>query len=143
MADYPLADIAPARRLERAEALSNAAFVDARIRVAREFGARWIEVAGGLAMFDGVGSPCTQTFGLGICAPVTPDPLSELKDFFQSRGADVDHEVSPLADPSVLELLPARGYQPIEMSTVLFRPVTGTSAVQLNGIAVRRAGDRN
>ncbi|MEO8029625.1 MAG: hypothetical protein ABJC74_17830 [Gemmatimonadota bacterium] len=140
MADYPLADMTLARRLERAEALSNAAFVDARIRVSPELGARWIEVAGALAMFDGVGSPCTQTFGLGIFAPVAPAALAELEEFFQSRGADVDHEVSPLADPSALELLPARGYRPIEMSTVLFRPLAGPSGTQPDGISVRRTG---
>ena len=54
------------RRLERAEASSNASFVEAHARLRPEAGAEWIEVAGAYAMFDGVHSPCTQTFGLGI-----------------------------------------------------------------------------
>src|SRR5262249_46647492 len=33
------------------------------------------------------------------------------------------HEVSPLTDPGLLPLLNARGYQPIELSSVLFRPI--------------------
>ena len=60
------ADLALARRLERAEARSNASFVEAHARLRPEAGAEWIEVAGAYAMFDGVHSPCTQTFGLGM-----------------------------------------------------------------------------
>ena len=60
------ADVLLARRLERAEASANSRFVEARARVNPEVGAEWIEVAGAYAMFDGVQSPCTQTFGLGL-----------------------------------------------------------------------------
>jgi GNAT superfamily N-acetyltransferase len=119
---YPLVDLALARRLERAEALSNIAFVEAHARLDPAVGAAWREIAGTCAMFDGVGSPCTQTFGLGAFAPVRAEVLSELEHFFQSRGAAVHHEVSPLADTSVLELLPSRGYHPIEFSSVMYRP---------------------
>ena len=64
--DYPLSDLALSRRLEGAEARSNAAFVEARAEVFPDSGAEWIEVAGASAMFDGVASPLTQTFGLGM-----------------------------------------------------------------------------
>ena len=117
---FPLADIALARRLERAEALSNIAFVEARARCMPALGATWHEVNGASAMFDGVGSPCTQTFGLGIFAPVRPEGLTELEEFFQQRASPVYHEVCPQADASVLALLPDRGYRPIEMSSVMF-----------------------
>jgi GNAT superfamily N-acetyltransferase len=120
---WPLCDIALSRRLERAEGTSNADFVDARRRLDPSSGACWVEVDGTLAMFDAVGSPLTQTFGVGIDAPVTDDALGRIEAFYRERGADVFHEVSPLADSSVLPLLNARGYQPIELSTVLVRPV--------------------
>jgi len=74
-------------------------------------------------MFDGVNSPVTQTFGLGIYQPLASADLDALEDFFRSRGADVFHEVCPLADASVLALLNERGYQPIEFTSVLYRPI--------------------
>jgi GNAT superfamily N-acetyltransferase len=122
-ADYPVVDLALARRLERAEGLANAEFVDAHARAFPETGAQWIEVAGVLAMFDGVDSPCTQAFGLGIFDPVTDAQLEELESFFENRGAKVFHEVCPLVDMSLVEMLNARGYRPMEYSSVLYRPI--------------------
>lgn len=118
-----LADLTLSQRLEKTEAQSNAGFVDARAAVFPDSGARWIEVAGAYAMFDGVGSPLTQTFGLGIHQPVTADDLQQLEDFFRERQADVFHEVSPLADPSALTLLNERGYFPLEFTSILYRPL--------------------
>ncbi len=122
--NYPFADIDLARRLERTEAHGNVEFVEARSRAFPDRGATWTEVAGAYAMFDGVGSPLTQTFGLGVFQPVTADEMQSLEDFFQSRGADVFHEVSPLADPTVFALFNERGYRPVEFSNVLFRPIS-------------------
>jgi hypothetical protein len=51
------------------------------------------------------------------------EQLDELEEFFSSRDCPVHHEVSPLADPSTLTLLGARDYRPIELTTVLHRPV--------------------
>src|SRR5215204_3191939 len=124
MDEYPFADIDLARRLERAEALGNIDFVEARARAFPERGATWIEVAGAYAMFDGAGSPITQTFGLGMFQPVTAADMDTLEAFFKSRNAEVFHEVSPLADPSAFELLNERGYKPIEFSSVLYRPIS-------------------
>ncbi|MFN8000661.1 MAG: GNAT family N-acetyltransferase [Acidobacteriota bacterium] len=118
-----LADLTLSQRLEKTEAQSNAGFVDARAAFFPDSGARWIEVAGAYAMFDGVGSPLTQTFGLGIHQPVTGDDLQQLEDFFRERQADVFHEVSPLADPSALTLLNERGYFPLEFTSILYRPL--------------------
>ncbi len=120
---YPFADIELARRLERTEARSNADFVEARARAFPDRGATWIDVAGAYAMFDGVGSPLTQTFGLGVFTPITPADMDALEEFFRSRGADVFHEVSPIADKSVFTLFNERGYKPIEFSSVLYRPI--------------------
>jgi GNAT superfamily N-acetyltransferase len=117
------ADLALARRLERAEALSNARFVEARARLFPERGACWINVAGAYAMFDGPSSPSTQTFGLGIFEVPTAADLEQLEAFFRERGAPTFHEVSPLADAAVVPQLIERGYQPFEFTSVLYRPI--------------------
>lgn len=119
----PLVDRSLARRLERAEGHANARFVESRARIAPAVGACWTEVGGALAMFDGIGSPLTQTFGLGLFAPVSAAILAELEAFFFSRGADAFHEVSPLADGSALEHLNAAGYRPCEFTAVTFQPI--------------------
>jgi GNAT superfamily N-acetyltransferase len=119
----PFSDLSLSRRLERAEGRSNADFVEARAKLSPESGAEWIEVAGAYAMFDGIGSPLTQTFGLGVFDPVTPTDMEKLEEFFQRLGAHVHHEVSPLAETSLLTLLNERGYRPIELTSVMYRPI--------------------
>jgi GNAT superfamily N-acetyltransferase len=121
---YPFADLELARRLERTEARSNAGFVEARAKAFPNVGAEWIEVAGTFAMFDRAGSPITQTFGLGMFEPVSAEDFDRLEVFFTERGADVFHEVCPLADPTTFALLSERGYKPIEFSNVLYRPIS-------------------
>ena len=121
---YPFADIELARRLERTEAQGNANFVEARAEAFPQVGAQWIEVAGTYAMFDGVGSPLTQTFGLGVFQPIASNDLGQIEAFLQSKGAEVFHEVCPLADQSVFTLFKERSYQPIEFSNVLYRPIS-------------------
>ena len=111
------------RKLERTEARANADFVETRARLYPESDATWIEVAGAYAMFDGVESPLTQTFGLGLFDEVTNVQMQTVESFFTERDAPVLHEVSPMADQSLLPLLNERGYQPIEFSSVMFRPL--------------------
>jgi GNAT superfamily N-acetyltransferase len=98
--------------------------VEARAQAFPTVGAEWIEVAGAYAMFDGANSPVTQTFGLGMLEPLTPEHFQALEQFFFTRGADVFHEVCPLADPSTFALLNERGYRPIEFSNVLYQPIS-------------------
>lgn len=122
-AEYPFSDLALARRLERAEASRNAAFVESRAELQPGLRATWTEVAGTYAMFDGVDSPLTQSFGLGLFETIGPAEMQALENFFRDRGAEVFHEVSPIADPSLLTLLNERGYQPVELTSVLIRPI--------------------
>ncbi len=122
---FPFVDIHLARRLERTEAKGNARFVEVRTKAFPDSGACWIEVAGTYAMFDGPTSPLTQSFGLGLFEPIASMDLDALEEFFQHRGAPVFHEISPLADPALLPLLNERGYQPLEFTSVMFRPIRG------------------
>ena len=133
------ADSKLARRLERAEGLACAAFVEARAKARPSSGACWEEIAGVPCMFDGPESPATQTFELGMNAPVTVEGLQRMEAFFHSRGAPVFHEVSPLADPSAMELLNARGYRPFEFTTVLARDLEKTEASPKLRCPVREA----
>ena len=128
-------DIALARRLERAEGSSNAACVESRARHQSEIGASWRDVSGTMAMFDGVGSPLTQTFCLGLFAPCDVRVLDETETFFAERGADTFHEVCPLSDVNALTVLPERGYRPIEQSTVLWQPLLAATTSAYDGSA--------
>jgi hypothetical protein len=128
----PFADLPLAKRLEFTEGNGNACFIDARVRHDPAGGAVRTTVCGTLAMFDGPGSPITQTFGLGIAQPATPAGLDELEQFFKSRGSDVFHEVSPLAGVDLLGTLATRGYRPIELSSVLYQPIDDWKARTAN-----------
>ena len=66
--------------------------------------------------------------------------------FFKQRGADIFHEVSPLADPTTFALLNERGYQPIEFTSVLFRPISPDvvlSASPNGNVKVRVTGEND
>jgi GNAT superfamily N-acetyltransferase len=143
--EYPKADLALARRLERAEAHANARFVEARARVVPQIGACWIEVAGTYAMYDGLASPVTQTFGLGLFAEAGERELEALERFFRDRGAPVFHEVSPLAGIEVAARLADRGYRPVEFTSVMYRPAGGfadsaNERIRVRAIAAEDAG---
>lgn len=113
------------QRLERTEARVNADFVETRARLSPEHGADWIEVGGAYAMYDGAESPLTQTFGLGIFEDATLEHLDEIESFFNTHNAPVFHEVSPITDPSLMELLATRGYRPVELTSVMYRELNG------------------
>ena len=136
---YPPIDLALSRRLERAEAAANARFVEARATVDPARAACWQDVRGTWAMFDGVGSPLTQTFCLGMTEDADAATLDALETFFRARGAAVEHEVSPIALGDPLTLLPGRGYVPIELTSVMFRPAAEREGDTLDApdVAVR------
>jgi len=136
----PFSDLALARRLERAEGFACVQFAEARRRLFPQTGADWIEHAGTYAVFDGRESPLTQTFGLGIYAEASPQALEVMERFFFDRGAPVFHEVSPFAGVPTLQTLCSRGYQPVEISSVLYRPVDQPPAHPRRGISVRVMG---
>lgn len=92
-------------------------------------------------MFDGVASPITQTFGLGLFEPVDEDALDRIERFFDQRGAPVQHEVSPLADSAFIALLNLRRYQPIEFTSVMYQPIDrSVDTSSESAVHVRRIG---
>jgi GNAT superfamily N-acetyltransferase len=116
-------DLALARRLERAEGRACASFAEAQREVLPESGAEWIGCAGALAVFNGVDSPVTQSFGLGLFEELNASSLDQMERFFFDRGTAAVHEVSPLAGVAAIDLLCTRKYKPIEISSVLYRSV--------------------
>jgi GNAT superfamily N-acetyltransferase len=138
---YPRSDLSLARLLERAEAVANAAYVTARARLEPNCGAGWIDVGGVYAMFDGPGSPLTQTFGLGLFDPFGDAEFTGVEAFFQQRRAPVHHEVSPIVSQELLAELHRRGYYPIEHSSVLVRPVMGLATSAEPTVQVRQIGE--
>lgn len=124
-----------AARLEACEGATCAAHVTTHAALDPACGAVVLEAGGVRAMFDGAGSPMTQTFGLGMLATADDAALDHLEGFFRARGAAVHHEVCPLAGAELVARLVARGYRPIELSNVLVRdlgdvpsPVAGFTA---------------
>jgi GNAT superfamily N-acetyltransferase len=130
-------DLALSRRLERAEGHACVQFAVARRRLFPGSGGEWMECAGAYAVFDGIDSPVTQTFGLGMFEEVSAGALDRIESFFLDRGAQVDHEVSPLAGVAALSLLCARQYRPIEISSVMYRLVEKPAPGDQSQIKVR------
>jgi GNAT superfamily N-acetyltransferase len=130
-------DLQLSRRLERAEGYACAQFAQARRRLFPDSGAEYIECAGAYAVFDGIASPVTQSFGLGIFEDLTPTTLDTIEHFFFERGAPVNLEVSPFAGVGALDLLCARNYRPIELSNVLCRSTAELAGQENRGINVR------
>lgn len=113
---------------------------EARRRLFPDSQSEWMECAGAYAVFDGVDSPVTQAFGLGVFEEFTAGGLDTIERFFFDRGAPVDLEVSPLAGVAALNLLCARQYRPIEISNVLYRPIDLVAIEHSRGIRVRVIG---
>lgn len=130
-------DKALSQRLERAEGHACVQFAKAHRRLFPESGSEWMEHAGAFAVFDGIGSPITQTFGLGLFEELTAASLEAIERFFLDRGAQVDHEVSPFAGADTLSLLCARQYRPIEISSVMCRPTEKPPSGDPGNIRVR------
>ena len=108
------ADTVLARRIEYGEALNAAGCGE------------FMALAGGYAAFSGVGSPLTHAVGLGLNGPVAAAEFDRLEDFYRSRGAHVSLEFCPHVDPTMLDLLGARGYRITECNNVLAGPVAGS-----------------
>lgn len=116
-------DLDLAKRLERTEGTICTSFAEPRNRVAN-VGAAHADFGGTFAIFDGVDSSLTQTFALGLFSPAGDAELAAIEAWFAERGTDTSHEVSPFAGVATLQALVARGYQPIELSSVLVQPIT-------------------
>lgn len=120
------------QKLERAEARANASFVESRARIMPEAHAKWMEVKGTYVMFDGANSPLTQTFGLGLFGKIEASDLKAIESFYRELDAPICHEVSPMADQDLIPLLNSQGYQPSELTNVMYLPLNEGIRSNLN-----------
>jgi GNAT superfamily N-acetyltransferase len=113
------ADLALARRIERAEA------ENARGCTAAHPQAAAMAAAGGIAVFAGADSPLSRAVGMGLSGPVPEEELRSVEEFFRARSARPVIDLCPLVDPSLTELLLVRGYGVTEFDNVMVRRLAG------------------
>jgi hypothetical protein len=134
------ADRQLAERLEAAEGFACMQFAAARKRVHPDTTSTWTRIGGADVVFDGIDAPTTQTFGLGLFAPLTAGHLDTIEQFFLSRSTTPMHEICPFAGADSMDLLCARGYRPFEVSNVLYRTIEQPASHQPEGTRVRVVG---
>ncbi|AGM27724.1 GNAT family acetyltransferase [Mycobacteroides abscessus subsp. massiliense] len=128
-------DIDTAARIERAEADTIAA------GTARCDDGLVIPLAGGVASYAGPDSPMNKIAGLGFGGVPSESDLADIEREFAARDTPVQAEVASLADPTICELLTARGYLLVSFEDVLGRPLAQAPApVVPDGITVRHSG---
>jgi hypothetical protein len=112
-------DIEFVRRIESNTAKFGRAWAESTQSLLPDIGIETQGIAGGIAVFAGVGSQLTQALGIGLDGVVAADELERLEKFFFERGASADFELTPYVDNSVLEWLRDRPYRLSEFSQVL------------------------
>ncbi len=138
----PFVDLALARRLEASDTQTGMEYVSAFARRHPSVGAVVEEIAGGAALFAGVGSPITQAVGLGLSGPVSSADLDRLDGFYRDRRAAAQIVLCPFADSSFVAALGRRGYPLAEFENVLLRPIAPGERIPEppQGIEVRAVG---
>jgi len=138
------ADIALARRIERAEAAMSAAMVDA---VGRRSGSpAYVGPIGqGYAIYAGPVSPFNKVIGAGLDeSPLDQLALERAEEVFAAHGAPARAEICVLANPDVFAILCRRGYrfETVEHVLALRLPAPGRSlASEDMAITVARVED--
>lgn len=135
-------DLKLAQRLEEVEAFAAGAYVRRLAQRRPGVDIAVEEVAGGLVVFAGVGSPLSEAKALGLHGPVTDTDLGRMESVFFSRGDPCRIIVCPLADPSLVEGLGRRGYRLSHFESILAMPLDAghTEGSDTPGIEVRPVG---
>jgi len=145
-ADPIFVDSVLARRMELAEAEGGVSCGAAMARENPESGACVETIAGGRAVFTGIGSPITQATGVGLDGPVSAEEFARLENFFFSRGAAANVETSPHADASLFSHYAMNGYCATEFTSVLVRRVDAHPSVEnarsaSSGVVIEQAAE--
>jgi hypothetical protein len=130
------ADISLARRVEAAEA------ENARASAVGP-GTAVLDVAGGCAVFVGVGSPLTQAVGIGLKGPVSESEIDSMEEFFSRHGANVSIDLCPLADPGLVEALSRRGYGISQFNNVMVRELANLTSIPTPRVRVAIESERD
>jgi GNAT superfamily N-acetyltransferase len=98
-------------------------------------------LAGGVASYAEPDSPWNKVAGLGFAGVPTADEMAAVERAFADHGAEVQVELSNLADPAVGEMLTGRGYRLASYENVLARSVAADPEwVDPPGVEVRPSG---
>jgi GNAT superfamily N-acetyltransferase len=132
-------DLNLAERLEEIEAFTAATYVRRLARRRPGVDVAVEEVAGGLAVYAGPGSPLSETKAIGLHGAVTDSDLDRMENLFFSRGEPSRVVVCPLADPSLLDGLGRRGYRLSHFENILAMPLDAidTETPDTPGIEIR------
>lgn len=117
-------DLELSKRLETANATSNAKIAETYAKVHPESGAAVLEIGGGYGIYLGENSPLTQVLGMGLGQTISLSEIEELEAFYFRKNSAVNIELSPYVEPALLEILGKRGYQLVEVSNVLVKDLS-------------------
>ncbi|QSQ21300.1 GNAT family N-acetyltransferase [Pyxidicoccus parkwayensis] len=84
-----------------------------------------LEVAGGLAFFNGPGSPLTQAIALGLDGPVSAEALDQVESHLGREGGPIPIELLPFSHATLAQELSRRRYRVNEFQQVLVRALPG------------------
>lgn len=107
-------NFALARRMEMTEAAVGRMTAEA-------FGVVAEPIAGGIALFTGVGSPLTHALGIGMNGPVLLSEMDRLEEFFRERESPCLIDLCAMADTTVIGAVMDRRYRIVELNNVMVR----------------------
>jgi GNAT superfamily N-acetyltransferase len=84
----------------------------------------FLSIAGGTAIFTGLGSPMTHAMGIGMSGVVPQEELERLESFYRERGSSCLIDLCPMANDSVIAFVQNRPYRVVEFNNVLVRAVS-------------------
>jgi hypothetical protein len=136
------ADLALARRIDRAEASLSADIAAAILTRGEVPGGFQHAVADGVAVCAGPMSPVSKVIGVGFDGALDESALDRLEAEYFACPSPVRVEVSTLADPAFARQLTGRGYTLFGFENVLVRPLSGSAPPVLpDGTAIGPASD--
>lgn len=138
-----------AHRVDLVEAALVGAVVS-RVRERRPaVGAFATNIAGGWALFAGVGNPVNKVIGIGFDTPPDEAEFAAVERAHETLGAEVRAEVATLARAETHTWLSRRGYHLQGFENVLGQPLSGVAALgpadpdAPRDIDVRAVGDED
>lgn len=133
----PFFDQELAQMLEATEAATTIAHIEAKARLFPESGATVEDIGDGVAVFAGAGSPINRVHNLGMRQPVTSGILASAEAFYAARHASCPVDLCPLADPSLIRALGARGYTVAAFKHVWLRETGRLAGLPVLAPAIR------
>lgn len=125
-----LHDIWLARRVEATLARTGEDAAEALERLDPARGACFERVAGGSMIFAGVDSFNSHVLGVGVGVEVSEADLDRIESFYAERGAPVELDLCPFADPTLAGRLFDRGYRPDHFEQALVCPIDADVAAR-------------